>query len=58
MSIKVNTIEQFHIIQEIKKHFDMDEITLELVDKNTITVTDKNEDSITFIYAHGQVTWE
>lgn len=58
--MKVNTIAQFHILQEIKKHFDIDEVTLELTSKNVIAVIDKEGDAVTFIY-HGDtknVIWE
>lgn len=56
--MKVNTIKQFYILQEIKKHFDMDEITLALVDESTIAVVDKKGTTMDFIYSNGKVMWE
>lgn len=56
--MKVNTIKQFYILQEIKKHFDMDTIMLDLVDESTIAVADKKGTTMDFIYSNGKVTWE
>lgn len=45
---KVDTVEQYKILQFIKKNFDMNYVSLELIGKNEIKVTDKNNDSLNF----------
>lgn len=57
VSMKVNTVEQFRILQFINKNFDMDCISLELVDRNTIKVTDHQRESMEFRFEGGRVVW-
>lgn len=45
--MKVNTIDQFYILKEIEKYFDLDSVHLGLTASNKITVTNRS-DSITF----------
>lgn len=47
---KVNTIEQFKVLEYLKIVFDMNYITLDLVDECTIKVTDKENKSMYFKY--------
>lgn len=47
--MKVQTIDQYFILKEIKESFDMDAVTLHLTGKNEITVTDLKGKSISFI---------
>lgn len=56
--MKVQTIEQFHILQEIKKHFDMDAVAISITSRSVIAVVDKEGDAITFCYVDGRVIWE
>lgn len=53
--MKVNTVEQFKVLEYIKAHFIMEEVTLKLIDRCTIEVTDKAGESIKFKYEDGFV---
>ena len=48
--MKVNTIEQFHIMQHIHDNFNLDSIEVELVDRNRVRVTDAAGDTAEFTY--------
>ncbi len=48
--MKVNTIEQFHIMQHIHDNFNLDSIEVELVDRNRVRVTDATGDTAEFTY--------
>ena len=45
---KVKTIEQFKVLQFIRKHFDMNYLTLVYLDRYTVKVTDKSGDTMSF----------
>lgn len=55
--MKVNTVEQYKILKYIKDNFEMNYITLELIDRYTIKITDRNNDSMDFIYKDGNVVY-
>lgn len=55
--MKVNTVEQFKVLEYIKAHFIMEEVTLELIDRYTIEVTDKVGETIKFRYDNGFVVY-
>lgn len=52
---KVNTVEQFKVLQFIQDNFFMDCITLELVDRYSIKLIDANGDGAIFRYENGTV---
>lgn len=47
---QVNTIEQFKVLDYLKKVFNLEEISLYLVDRFTIKLVDKNSDIAYFKY--------
>ena len=48
--LKVNTIEQFHIMRHIQENFHVEAIEIELLDRNKVKVTDSAGDSAEFTY--------
>jgi len=46
--VKVNTIEQYKVLEFIKANFYVEAITVEIVDKFTLKVTDKNNETALF----------
>lgn len=55
--MRVNTVEQFKILQVIKANFDMSYIKIELVADDEVRVTDETGDSMTFGYKNGKVVY-
>jgi hypothetical protein len=55
--MKVNTVEQYHVIEFIKQHFDMDSITVSEVNRNTLKVIDQTGEEMNFYYVNGEVRW-
>lgn len=55
--MKVNTIEQFKVLEFLKSNFEMDCIELELLDRYSIKVTDKTGDILTFRYENGKIIY-
>lgn len=53
--MKVNTVEQFKVLEYIKANFIMEEVNLKLIDRYTIELTDKTGESIYFKYKDGAV---
>lgn len=47
---QVNTIEQFKVLEYLKKHFNTDEVSLYLLDRFTIRLIDNNNDVGYFKY--------
>lgn len=56
--MKCNTVEQFKILQYVKQNFDIDKISLMLVDRYSIKVTDKTSQSLIFKYSRNTIIWE
>ena len=56
--MKVNTVEQYKVLEFIKDKFHMADIELKLIDRNTIEVTDQNGDIMQFKYDNGKVIYE
>ena len=48
--MKVDTVEQFHIMQHIHDNFNLDAVEVELVDRNRVRVTDATGDTAEFTY--------
>lgn len=48
--MKVNTVQQFYVKQFLEDNFYIDELKLELIDRYTIRVTDKNNYQMDFFY--------
>ncbi len=48
--LKVNTVEQFHIVRYIQENFNVEAIEIELLDRNKVKVTDFAGDSAEFTY--------
>jgi hypothetical protein len=55
--MKVNTVEQFKALEFIKAHFIMEEVTLKLIDRYTIELTDKVGETLNFSYENGMVKY-
>lgn len=50
-------MEQFKVLEFIKAHFIMEEVTLKLIDSYTIELTDKTGESINFKYDNGNIIY-
>lgn len=48
--MKVNTIEQFHIMQHIHDNFNLGSVEVELLERNRVRVTDATGDMAEFTY--------
>ena len=48
--MKVETVQQFYVLQYLKDNFDMEYIKLELIDRYTIRVKDTNNDEMDFYW--------
>lgn len=46
--MKVETVQQYYVLQYLKDNFDMEYIKLELIDRYTIRVQDTNGDVMDF----------
>lgn len=57
LSLKVETVEQFKILEFIKANFDMSCIELELIDRFSIEVKDQKGDKIQFKYKDGDIVY-
>jgi hypothetical protein len=55
--MKVDTVEQFKVLEHIKANFVIEEVTLRLVDRCTIELTDKTGESINFKYDNGNIDY-
>ena len=56
--MKVNSVEQFKVLEFIKANFYVEEVTLKLIDRYTIELTDKTGESINFKYDNGTIVHE
>lgn len=48
--MKVETVQQYYVLQYLKDNFDMEYIKLELIDRYTIRVKDANGDQMDFYW--------
>ena len=48
--MKVDTIQQFYVMEYLKDNFDMEYIKLTLIDRYTIRVKDMNNDEMDFYW--------
>ena len=55
--MKAYTIEQYNILAFIERSFETESVSIELVDRCTVKVTDNKEDSLTFTYNNGEISW-
>ena len=46
--MKVETVQQFYVLQYLEENFDMEYIKLELIDRYTISVKDGNNEDMDF----------
>lgn len=53
--MKVNTAEQFKVLEYIKTNFEMENIEVDIVNKTSLKITDKDGQSLVFYYQDGQV---
>lgn len=53
--MKVNTVEQYKALEYIKQNFDMNYITLELIDNCSIGVTDRQGARMIVAFKNGEV---
>ena len=57
MKMKVETVEQYKVLEYIKENFYIDNITLKLIDRYTIEITDNKGDIMNFKYEDGKVVY-
>ncbi|MCL5271974.1 MAG: hypothetical protein M1486_01390 [Gammaproteobacteria bacterium] len=55
--MKVNTVEQFKVLDFIKANFIMEEVKLKLIDRYTIELTDKTGEILNFKYDNGTIVY-
>lgn len=55
--IKVNTIEQFKIMEYLNTKLELNRMEINLIDRNTVRVTDSVGEMLTFKYENGSITW-
>lgn len=48
--MKVDTVQQFYVMEYLKDNFDIEYIKLELIDRYTIRVQDANNDVMDFYW--------
>lgn len=55
MYIHVDTIEQYKVLQYIKRHFFMDKITITKINQTSLRVTDYTNECLIFEYFNGRI---
>lgn len=55
MKIKVNTVEQFKVLEYIKQNFNLAALDLKLEDNYSISIKDSNGEKAVFKYEDGKV---
>lgn len=55
--MKVQSVEQFKVLEFIKANFFIEEVSLELIDRYTIKLTDKTGESMNFKYDNGNIVY-
>lgn len=53
--MKVKTVEQFVILQEIQKHFNMNAISVNLIERNVVQIIDRAGVKLNFRHEEGYV---
>lgn len=56
--MKVDTVEQYKVLEYIKNNFHMQYITLKILDSCSIEVTDNNKDTIIISYTGGKIIFK
>ncbi|WP_187291200.1 hypothetical protein [Clostridium sp. K25] len=55
--MKVNTVEQFKVLQYLKENFELNLFKVELLDRYSIKITDIKNESMIFKYENGKVVY-
>lgn len=55
--MKVESVEQYKILQFIEANFMIEYLNIELIDRNTIKIEDENNDTLEFKYIDGKVVY-
>ncbi len=55
--MKVNTVEQFKVLEFIKENFEIEYIKLELIDRNCIKVIDAKVKVGNFYLENNEIKW-
>jgi len=50
--LKAKTIEQYHILEWLKKHFVVAYLNIELLNHNHIKITDNNNETAVIVYGN------
>lgn len=58
MKIKAETVEQYHVLQYLEKHFDLSQVKVDLVDRYCVRVTDHTGESLCFVWSDNKVVVE
>lgn len=53
--MKVNTVEQYKIMEVIETIFVVSKLKIELINRNTIKIIDENNETMNFKYEDGKV---
>lgn len=56
--MKVNTVEQFKVLQFLKEQFELELFELELLDRYSIKITDSTGDKMIFKWDDKKVIWK
>lgn len=56
--LKAKTVEQFKIIEWLDANFEIEEILMELLDRNTVAIMDKTGGTAQIKYANGKIELE
>lgn len=56
--IKVQTIEQFKVLEHIKKNFFTKTLNIEIIDSKSLKITDREGASMTFSYKDEEISEE
>lgn len=56
--MKVNTVEQYKILEYLEENFYTENLEIKLLDRNIVGITDQNGDRLIFKYVNGKVIWE
>lgn len=56
--MRVDTIEQYKILEYIKENFYIEDLQLKLIDRFNIEITDKNNETMIFYFENNQVKYK
>lgn len=55
--MKVQTIEQYKILEYIKENFFIDKLEIKLINRNTVEITDIKNEKMKFKFEEGKVRY-